>query len=169
MLCVSRNAFRMPANYGRPAPVEMVDIRERVGVYLKVGRSWTTKSVTKMINAGENTTLTRIEILKVGENEVEYQSTELGQDGQPLPGIEPAKQKLALKVPKPKESKTDPLPVVETITVKAGTFECVRTESEYLGTKTVTWSSKKYPGLVVKQTSLGDTIEGSQELVEFKE
>ncbi|CAG0931109.1 hypothetical protein PLCT1_01639 [Planctomycetaceae bacterium] len=166
---VSRNAFRVPTNYGRPAPVEMIDIRERVQVYLKEGRSWTTKNVSKVINAGENTNFTRVEILKVGENEVEYRVTELGADGQPLAGVEPAKLKLALKVPKPKEAKSDPLPILETITVKAGTFECLRTESEYSGTKSVTWTSKKYPGLVVKQTSLGDTIESSQELVEFKE
>jgi len=166
---VARNAFRVPANYGRPAPVEMVDIRERVQVYLKAGRSWTTKNVSKVINAGENTTFSRVEILKVSESEVEYQATELGADGQPLAGVEPAKLKLALKVPKPKEARTEPIAIVETITVKAGTFECLRTESEYSGTKTVTWTSKKFPGLVVKQTSLSDTIESSQDLVEFKE
>ncbi len=166
---VARNAFRVPANYGRPAPVEMVDIRERVQVYLKAGRSWTTRNVSKVINAGENTTFSRVEILKVSENEVEYQATELGADGQPLAGVEPAKLKLALKVPKPKEARTEPIAIVETITVKAGTFECLRTESEYSGTKTVTWTSKKFPGLVVKQTSLSDTIESSQDLVEFKE
>jgi hypothetical protein len=122
-----------------------------------------------MLTGGVSTNLTRIEILSVGENEVEYQVTELGPDGKPLPDIEPSKTKLQLRGPKPRESKPDPQPVIETITVKAGTFECLRTETEFAGTKTVTWNSKKYPGLVVKQTSVGDTVNGEQELVEFKE
>jgi hypothetical protein len=166
---VSRNAFRVPANYGRPLPVEKIDIRDRLQVYLKEGRSWTTKSVSKVINAGETTTLTRVEILKVSENEVEYQVTDLGTDGKPLAGVDPAKLKLPLKVPKPREPKAEPITILDTITVKAGTFECLRSEAEYSGTKTTTWTSKKFPGLVVKQTSLSDTIESSQELVEFKE
>lgn len=164
---VSRNAFRMPLNYGRPKPVEMVDIRDRLLVYLKEGRRWMTRTTTKIINAGETTTFTAVEILKVGADEVEYRVTELGADMKPLAGSEPQVVKLALKVPKPKDSPAKG--VDETLTLKAGTFECSRTESEFSGMRTTTWSSKKHPGLVVRQHSLSDTIESTTELVEFSE
>ncbi|MBP9890808.1 MAG: hypothetical protein KBG84_02795 [Planctomycetes bacterium] len=163
---VARNAYRMPVNYGRPRPPEMVDIRDRVQVYLKEGRSWTSKNTVKIFSTGESVTYSRVEILKVGDNEVEYRVTELGADQKPLPGSEPQLVKLPLKVPK---SGATPAPVAETITVKAGTFECMRSEGDFSGTKTFTWTSQKFTGLVVKQVSRSDTLESTQELVEFKE
>ena len=97
---------------------------------------------------------------------MEYRVTELGADQKPLPGSEPQLVKLPLKVPK---SGATPAPVAETITVKAGTFECMRSEGDFSGTKTFTWTSQKFTGLVVKQVSRSDTLESTQELVEFKE
>lgn len=163
---VSRSAYRVPLNYGRPKPAEMVDIRERVGAYLKAGRSWKTRQVTTVINAGKTESWTHIEILKVNENEVEYRVTELGADQKPLPGGEPQVLRLPLKVPK---GGPPPATVAETITVGAGTFECARSFSEANGVKTTTWHSTKFTGLVVKQVTLSDTLETVTELMEFRE
>jgi hypothetical protein len=163
---VARNACRLPVNYGRPKAPEMVDIRERVQAYMKEGRSWTSKNTVKVFGAGESVTYSRIEILSVGENEVEYRVTEMGADQKPMAGSDPQTVKLPLKVPK-----SGPLtaPVVEAVTVKAGTFDCLRTEGDFSGTKTTTWTSQKFSGLVVKQVSRSETLESTQELVEFKE
>lgn len=163
---VSRSAFRLPLNYGRPRPAELVDIRDRVGAYLKAGRSWKTRQVTTVINAGRSETWTHVEILKVGESDVEYRVTELGADQKPVPGGEPQILRLPLKVPK---GGAQPATVLETITVGAGTFECARSFSEANGVKTTTWHSTKFSGLVVKQVTLSDTLETVSELVEFKE
>lgn len=133
---------------------------------MKEGRSWTSKNTVKVFGAGESVTYSRIEILSVGENEVEYRVTEMGADQKPMAGSDPQTVKLPLKVPK-----SGPLtaPVVEAVTVKAGTFDCLRTEGDFSGTKTTTWTSQKFSGLVVKQVSRSETLESTQELVEFKE
>ncbi len=168
---VERKAVRLNVGYkpGEPT-VEKLDIRGRLGVYLKEGRSWTTSSVTKVINAGQKSaSMTRIVILKVAENHVEYQTTELDADGKSIVGVEPQNQKLQLVVNKPRDPVKEPDVVEESISVRAGQFDCLRSVTEGGGLRTITWVSKKFSGLVVKQISANDTLETTQELVEFKD
>ncbi|RIK64972.1 MAG: hypothetical protein DCC64_02560 [Planctomycetota bacterium] len=164
---VDKSAAKMPQGY-KPESDKM-DIRGRLGAYLKVGRQWTLRITSKVVNAGENVSLVRTEILSVSDEEVEYRYTELDAAGQPIAGVEPQSLKLQLLVPRPRDPKPEPAATEETITVQAGTFDCLRTVVEGMGAKTITWMSKRFPGLIVKQVVTGETTEQVQELVEFKE
>lgn len=164
---VDKTAAKMPQGY--KAESDKMDIRGRLGAYLKVGRQWTTRITSKVVNAGENVSLARTEILSVSDEFVEYRTTELDAAGQAIAGVEPQTLKLQLQVPRPRDPKPERAATEETITVQAGTFDCLRTVVEGLGARTITWMSKRFPGLIVKQVVTGETTEQVQELVEFKE
>jgi hypothetical protein len=79
-----------------------------------------------------------------------------------MAGMAPMEYEVKFVVPEaPDDAPVAPKPKEETIEVTAGKFECYFSDTN--GTKS--WSSKKYPGLLVKME--GETM--TSELIEFKD
>jgi Ca2+-binding EF-hand superfamily protein len=145
--------------------------KELFTLYTKEGRSWTVKSTMKMQGMDDMVSYMKTEVVKVGDDFAEIKMTMLDKDKKEMAGMSPTTTKISFRVPKasgtPKEG-----PKVETkeetIKVEAGEFECIVTTVEANGSKTTSWTSKKFAGLLVKTTTSG-AAEMTMELVEFKE
>lgn len=141
--------------------------KEAFALYTKVGRSWTTKT-TANYGGIEMVTYTKTEVLEVGDDFAKIKTTVLDKDKKEMmPGTE---TKISFRVASGSggtapEVKTEE----ETIKVEAGEYECVKVTVEAAGTKTTSWTAKKFPGLLVKSSSEGGGGKSSTELVEFKE
>ena len=131
-------------------------------LYKTEGRSWTTKSVTKMEGMDDMVSYSKTEVVSVADDHAMIKMTMMDKDKKPMAGMEPTETKIEFKTAEAPACGGDaPEVKEETVTVEAGEFECIVTEVS--GTKS--WSSKKYPGLPVKMESANMTME----LVEFSE
>lgn len=131
-------------------------------LYKNKGRTWTHKSVTKMAGMDDMVSYMSYEITEVAADHAMQKMTMLDKDKKPMAGMEPTTSKIEFKTA---DAPAGNAPKVETkeetVKVAAGEFECIVTEVS--GTKS--WSSKKFPGLLVKMEGASN----SMELVEFKE
>ena len=135
-------------------------------LYKKKGRKWKHKSVTKLEGMDDMVSFHEYEVTEVGEDYAKFTFLMLDKDGKPTPGMEPSETRLEFRMwdnhnDDPYEDPAAVKTVEETITVKAGEFNCTRFDQR--GTKS--WTSVKYPGLLVKLT----TEQTEMELVEFTE
>ncbi len=140
-------------------------------LYKKQGRTWTWKSTSKMAGT-ENVAYMKYEVIKVADDHAMVKMTMLDKDKKPNEYVKPQEQKIEFKTAEGGEAEGEAPEVEttdETVKVEAGEFECTKTEMESNGTKTTSWMSKKYPGLLVKATSKTDSYESTMELVEFKD
>lgn len=135
-------------------------------LYKKKGRKWKHKSVTRIEGMDDMVSYIEYEVTEVAENHAVYRTTFHDKDDKPWPGVEPTETRIEFKTwdASSDDPYEDPaaIPLVEeTIKVKAGEFKCLRYEQR--GHKS--WSSVKYPGLLVKMTS----EQTEMELIEFTE
>lgn len=141
--------------------------KEAFALYTKVGRSWMTKT-TANYGGFETVSYSKIEVLEVGDDYAKIKITSLDKDKKEVfPGME---TKVSFRVASGSggtapEVKTEE----ETVKVEAGEYECLKVTVEAAGTKTTSWTAKKFPGLVVKSVSEGGGGKSSTELVEFKD
>jgi hypothetical protein len=136
------------------------DAADAFALYKKEGRKWKHKSVTKMEGMDDMVSFTQYEVIKVGDDAATYKMTTLDAEGKET---YTADQEVKFEIPDAPACTGGEAPEVkeETIKVEAGEFECIVTDVS--GTKS--WTSKKYPGLVVKMEGANMTME----LVEFTE
>lgn len=144
-------------------------------LYKKEGRVWKHKSVSKMGDMPENVSFTQWTVKSVAADHAMVEMAMFDADGKPNEWVKPSESKIEFATA---TGTTGDAPKVETkeesIEVKAGKFDCIVTETEAAGMKTKSWSSKKYPGLLVKSVTSGEMAgvgksETTMELVEFKE
>ena len=155
-----------PKDTPKETPADKGEVnREAFALYLKEGRSWTIKNITKIEGMDPMVSYTLTTVVKVGDDYAEIETSMLDKDKKPMMGMPATKTKLEFRVPKSTGAQPKDVPKVETktetIKVEAGEFECLMVEVS--GTKS--WSSKKFAGLLVKMESATTTCE----LVEFKE
>jgi hypothetical protein len=140
------------------------DAADAFALYKKKGTTWTTKNVTKIAGMDDMISYSKNEIVEVTDKSAKVKTWMLDKDQKPMAGME-AGTEYEVKFETPKVETGTDAPKVETkeetVKVEAGEFECIVTETG--GNKV--WSSKKYPGLMVKMTHAS----GSSELVSFKE
>lgn len=130
-------------------------------LYRKLGRKWTHKATTKLEGMEPMVMYMSYEITAVSDDEATQTMLILDKDKKPMAGMEKGTEtKISLKqYRQPPGGMKPPEMTRETIKVEAGEYECYVMEMN----KTKTWSSVKYPGLLVK-------MEGEQtnmELIEF--
>ena len=141
--------------------------------YRTKGNTWTTKTISK-IESQETVTYQKYEIAEVKDNEATVKVTSMDKD-QKVVG-EPYSFPQSLKAPEPVEKpkdnpkdevKEEPKPVVEKIKVEAGEFDCVKTVTEYLGSKRTVWTCKRNH-IEVKSESTSDYGKTTVELVKVE-
>lgn len=139
-------------------------------LYKKKGRTWTMRTESDY-SGFKNTSYMKTEIIEVTETYAMVKYTMLDKDKKAFPGMEPTETKLEFKTATgnggtPAEA---PKTEEETIKVEAGEFECVKTTTEANGAKSIVWTSKKTPGLLVKVVSEAGGGKTTMELIEFKD
>ncbi|MCA8919483.1 MAG: hypothetical protein KDB68_15380 [Planctomycetes bacterium] len=139
------------------------DSADAYALYKKEGRKWKHKSVTKMEGMDDMVSFMEYEITKVADDHAMQKMTMLDKDGKPMAGMDPTETKIEFKTAEaPACTGGEAVEMKEeTVKVAAGEFECYVTE--VAGTKS--YSSKKYPGLLVKMEGASN----SMELIEFTE
>lgn len=139
------------------------DSADAYALYKKEGRKWKLKSVTKMEGMDDMVSFMEYEITKVADDHAMQKMTMLDKDGKPMAGMDPTETKIPFATAEaPACTGGEAVEMKEeTVKVEAGEFECYVTE--VAGTKS--YSSKKYPGLLVKTEGASN----SMELIEFTE
>ncbi|MBP9890456.1 MAG: hypothetical protein KBG84_01015 [Planctomycetes bacterium] len=138
-------------------------------LYKKKGRTWTWKIASKY-SGYESVMYSKYEVLEVTDTKATVKVSSMDKDKKELYS---ANQDIEFKTATT-EGKTDgtakaPEMTDEKIKVEAGEFECQKMTTEAAGTKSTTWMSKKYSGLLVKTESKSEQGESVMELVEFKD
>jgi len=136
-------------------------------VYNKPGRVWISKQISK-VGTLENVTYIKTEVVSVTGEEAVVRTQVLNKDKQPLLN-QPARE--SNRKLKEEPNADEPVTRLEPEAIKVGEveFACEVTEIRR-GQQTIkTWTSTKFPGLVVKMTSKSATIETALELHEFTE
>ncbi|MCB9934976.1 MAG: hypothetical protein H6840_04710 [Planctomycetes bacterium] len=139
---------------------------DAMAFYRKAGNYYMTKSTMK-VAGNDMVTYSKFEIVKSDDKGYVAKSTSYDKDkketfSQEMPLVEWPKPVADTGGEAPKVTTTE-----ETIKVEAGEFECIVMETEAAGSKTKSWSSKKYPGLPVKSVTTG-AADMTSELVEYK-
>ncbi|MEZ5992502.1 MAG: hypothetical protein R3E76_09125 [Planctomycetota bacterium] len=137
------------------------DTADAYALYKKEGRKWKLKSVTKIEGMDDMVSFMEYEITKVADDHAMQKMTMLDKDGKQT--MDPTESKIEFKTAEaPACTGGEAVEMKEeTVKVEAGEFECYVTE--VAGTKSYT--SKKYPGLLVKTEGASN----SMELIEFTE
>ncbi|MCA8937577.1 MAG: hypothetical protein KDB68_15375 [Planctomycetes bacterium] len=150
--------------------VAEADKPDPFNLYKKKGRKWKHKSVAKIEGMDDLVSYMIYEVTEVAEDYAVYTMTLHDKDDKPMGGLDPMETRIPFEVwnagsddpyEAPNEGPAENNIVEETIKVKAGEFKCFRFEQH--GTKS--WTSKKYPGLLVKMEGASN----SMELIEFTE
>ncbi|MBK8208525.1 MAG: EF-hand domain-containing protein [Planctomycetes bacterium] len=139
-------------------------------LYKKKGRTWTMRTESDY-SGFKNTSYMKTEIIEVTETYAMVKYTMLDKDKKAYPGMEPTETKLEFKTATGNGGTPAEAPKTEdeTIKVEAGEFECVKTTTEANGAKSIVWTSKKTPGLLVKVVSEASGGKTTMELIEFKD
>jgi Ca2+-binding EF-hand superfamily protein len=135
--------------------------RAGYALYLKKGRTWLIRSTTNIAGMDPIVNYTKWEVLEVGEKSARCRMTMLDKDKK-----ETHSQEIEIEF-RAAEGNGDAPEVEtreETVKVEAGEFECIVVTSA----GTTTWTSRKFPGLLVKSETKGD-LSSTSELVEFNE
>ncbi|MCC7508695.1 MAG: EF-hand domain-containing protein [Planctomycetes bacterium] len=138
-------------------------------LYKKKGRNWTMRTESDY-SGFKNTTYMKTEIIEVTETYAMVKYTMLDKDKKPM-AMPATETKLEFKTASGNGGTPGEAPKTEdeTIKVEAGEFECVKTTTEANGAKSIVWTAKKTPGLLVKVVSEGGGGKTTMELVEFKD
>jgi galactitol-specific phosphotransferase system IIB component len=139
-------------------------------LYKKKGRTWTWK-ISAKYSGYESVSYTKQEITEVTDKKATIKTTSMDKDKKETYSssydiefttttTDGTAKDAAPKAPEITE---------ETIKVEAGEYECQKMTTEANGMKSTSWTSKKYPGLLVKSESKSDAGESTMELTEFKD
>jgi len=138
-------------------------------LYKKKGRTWTWKSVSKY-SGFEMVAYTKQEVVEVTDTKAKIKTTSMDKDKKETYSSEYEIEFSTTTTDGTKDGTAKaPEMTEEKIKVEAGEYECQKWTSEAAGNKTTSWTSKKYPGLLVKSESKSDAGESVMELVEFKD
>lgn len=140
------------------------DVEAAWKLYKTKGNKWTLKSTTKMAGMDDMVTYLDYEVTEVTEGGCKLKMTILDKDRKEMA---PANE-TPIKFTRPDPARADSQPPrtrtsEESVTVEAGTFDCVKTTYGEGENETTTWMHKEFAGLIVKMA----TKMTSMELVKF--
>ena len=125
--------------------------------YKVKGRSWTHKSTSKM---GETETISFIkyEITDVTDTEATQKMSMFDKDMKPNEWVKPSESKIPFATATTTDGTEAPKveTTEETIEAAGKSWDCTVTETEANGMKTKSWSSKEFPGLLIKSVTDGE-------------
>ncbi len=144
-------------------------------LYKKEGRSWMLKSTSKTGDMDPQVSFMKYEIVSVADDHAMQKLTMLDAEKKPNEYVPASETKIEFKTAETGE--TGDAPKVEqkeeSIEVAGKKWDAIVTETEASGMKTKSWTSKEFPGLLLKSETTGETggmkMNSTMELVEWNE
>lgn len=128
-------------------------------LYKKKGRTWTTKSVSKMGDMAENISYMKTEVLEVNADSAKIKTWMLDADKKPMAGMEAGNEsEIKFTTGTATDGTTAPAPKIEDggeIEAAGRKWTTDKITTEANGMTTTVWTSKEMPGLAIKMVMDG--------------